>query len=39
MLEVGDPELLFNIDSPDELLHAAGILDGRARARPPASQT
>jgi molybdopterin-guanine dinucleotide biosynthesis protein A len=39
MLEVGDPELLFNIDSPEELLHAAGILDGRARARPPASQT
>ena len=40
MLEVGDPELLFNIDSPEDLLHAAGILDGRARAgRRPASRT
>ncbi len=40
MLEVGDPELLFNINSPEDLLHAAGILDGRARAsRPPASRT
>ncbi len=39
MLEVGDPELLFNIDSPEDLLHAAGILDGRARAgRRPASR-
>jgi molybdopterin-guanine dinucleotide biosynthesis protein A len=32
MLEVGDPELLFNIDSPEDLLHAAAILDRRARA-------
>jgi molybdenum cofactor guanylyltransferase len=40
MLEVGDPELLFNINSPEDLLHAAGILDGRARAgRRPASRT
>jgi molybdenum cofactor guanylyltransferase len=40
MLEVGDPELLFNINSPEDLLHAAAILDGRARAsRPPASRT
>lgn len=30
-LEVGDPELLFNIDSPEDLLHAAAILDRRAR--------
>src|SRR5689334_17179037 len=34
MLEVGDPELLFNINSPEDLLHAAAILDGRARASP-----
>jgi molybdopterin-guanine dinucleotide biosynthesis protein A len=40
MLDVGDPELLFNINSPEDLLHAAAILDGRARAsRPPASRT
>jgi molybdopterin-guanine dinucleotide biosynthesis protein A len=40
MLEVGDPELLFNINSPEDLLHAAAILDGRARAsHPPATQT
>jgi molybdopterin-guanine dinucleotide biosynthesis protein A len=39
MLEVGDPELLFNINSPEDLLHAAAILDGRARAaRRPASR-
>lgn len=39
MLDVGDPELLFNINSPEDLLHAAAILDGRARAsRPPASR-
>jgi molybdopterin-guanine dinucleotide biosynthesis protein A len=39
-LEVGEPELLFNINSPEDLLHAAAILDGRARAgRPPASRT
>jgi molybdenum cofactor guanylyltransferase len=31
LLEVGDPELLFNIDSPEDLLHAAAILDRRAR--------
>ena len=36
MLEVGDPELLFNINSPEDLLHAAGILDRRARAKPAA---
>jgi molybdopterin-guanine dinucleotide biosynthesis protein A len=40
MLDVGDHELLFNINSPEDLLHAAAILDGRARAsRPPATQT
>lgn len=31
LLEVGDPELLFNIDSPEDLLHAAAILDRRGR--------
>jgi molybdopterin-guanine dinucleotide biosynthesis protein A len=31
LLEVGDPEQLFNIDSPEDLLHAAAILDRRAR--------
>ena len=36
MLDVGDPELLFNINSPEDLLHAAAILDGRARAEPAA---
>ena len=40
MLDVGDHELLFNINSPEDLLHAAAILDGRARSsRPPASRT
>ena len=40
MLDVGDSELLFNINSPEDLLHAAAILDGRARAsRPPATRT
>jgi len=41
MLDVGDPELLFNINSPEDLLHAAAILDGRARAsqQRPASRT
>jgi molybdopterin-guanine dinucleotide biosynthesis protein A len=39
MLDVGDPELLFDIDSPEDLLHAAGILDGRARASRAASRT
>jgi molybdenum cofactor guanylyltransferase len=40
MLEVGDPELLFNINAPEDLLHAAAILDGRLRAAgPPATQT
>ena len=40
MLDVGDPELLFNINSPEDVLHAAAILDGRARAsRPPATRT
>jgi molybdopterin-guanine dinucleotide biosynthesis protein A len=37
MLDVGDHELLFDIDSPEDLLHAAAILDGRARVGiPPA---
>ena len=36
LLEVGDPELLFNIDSPEDVLHAAAILDRRARAKPAA---
>lgn len=39
MLDVGDPELLFNINSPEDLLHAAAILDGRARASRPVSRT
>lgn len=33
LLDVGDPELLFNINSPEDVLHAAAILDQRARAR------
>jgi molybdenum cofactor guanylyltransferase len=36
LLEVGDPELLFNINSPEDVLHAAAILDRRARAKPAA---
>jgi molybdopterin-guanine dinucleotide biosynthesis protein A len=37
MLDVGDHELLFDIDSPEDLLHAAAILDGRSRVGiPPA---
>jgi molybdopterin-guanine dinucleotide biosynthesis protein A len=37
MLDVGDHELLFDIDSPEDLPHAAAILDGRARVGiPPA---
>lgn len=32
-LDVGDPELLFNINSPEDVLHAAAILDRRARAK------
>jgi molybdopterin-guanine dinucleotide biosynthesis protein A len=33
MLEVESPELLFDVDSPEDLLHAAAILDRRAREK------
>jgi molybdenum cofactor guanylyltransferase len=36
LFEVGDPELLFNVDAPDDLLQAAAMLDARRRRRPPA---
>jgi molybdopterin-guanine dinucleotide biosynthesis protein A len=32
LIEVDDPELLFNVNAPEDLLHAAAILD-RRRAR------
>jgi molybdenum cofactor guanylyltransferase len=38
-LEVGDPELLFNINSPEDVLHAAAILDRRARAKTDPART
>lgn len=34
LLEVDDPDELFNVNSPDDLLQAAAMLD-RRRARPP----
>jgi molybdenum cofactor guanylyltransferase len=34
LLEVDDPEELFNINAPDDLLQAAAILDRRRRPRP-----
>ena len=40
-LEVSNPDLLFNINTPDDLLQAAAMLDARSprRIRPPASRT
>jgi molybdenum cofactor guanylyltransferase len=32
LLEVEDPELVFNVNSPDDLLQAAALLDRRRRA-------
>jgi molybdopterin-guanine dinucleotide biosynthesis protein A len=32
VVEVGDPELLFNVNSPADLLQATAMLDARARA-------
>jgi molybdenum cofactor guanylyltransferase len=34
--EVGDPELLFDVDAPDDLLQAAAMLDTSRRRRAPA---
>jgi len=31
-VEVGDPDLLFNVNSPADLLQAAAMIDARARA-------
>ena len=39
LLEVGDPELLFNVNAPEDLLHAAAMLDGRAGQPAAASRT
>jgi molybdenum cofactor guanylyltransferase len=36
LFEVSDPELLFNVDAPDDLLQASAMLDAR-RARAPAA--
>ncbi len=35
LLEVDDPEELFDVDSPDDLLQAAAMLDRRRTAVPP----
>jgi molybdopterin-guanine dinucleotide biosynthesis protein A len=35
LLAVDDPEELFDVDSPDDLLQAAGMLDRRRAAIPP----
>jgi molybdenum cofactor guanylyltransferase len=35
LLEVGDPEELFDVDSPDDLLMASAMLDRRRAAVPP----
>src|SRR5579884_3188497 len=32
VVDVGDPQLLFNVNTPDDLLQAAAMLDARARA-------
>jgi molybdopterin-guanine dinucleotide biosynthesis protein A len=37
LLEVDDPDLLFNINAPDDLLQAAGMLDSRAADQAPRS--
>jgi molybdopterin-guanine dinucleotide biosynthesis protein A len=34
LLEVDDPELLFNVNAPEDLLQAAAILDSRRRGMP-----
>ncbi len=39
LLEVDDPDELFNIDTPDDLLQAAAMLDARARRVPWAPRT
>jgi molybdopterin-guanine dinucleotide biosynthesis protein A len=31
LVHVGDPQVLFNVNAPEDLLHAAAILDGRRR--------
>jgi molybdenum cofactor guanylyltransferase len=31
LVNVGDPEVLFNVNAPEDLLQAAAILDGRRR--------
>ena len=36
-LEVADPELLFNVNSPDDLLQAAAMLDRGRPVRSPAT--
>jgi molybdenum cofactor guanylyltransferase len=33
LLQVDDPELLFNVNAPEDLLHAAAILDRRRHIR------
>jgi molybdopterin-guanine dinucleotide biosynthesis protein A len=33
--EVEDPDCLFNVNTPDELLQASGMLDRRRAGRPP----
>ena len=33
VVEVGDPQLLFNVNTPDDLLQAAAMLDARARGQ------
>lgn len=37
--EVDDPDCLFNVNSPDELLQASGLLDRRRASRRRASRT
>jgi molybdopterin-guanine dinucleotide biosynthesis protein A len=34
MLEIDDPDLLFNVNSPDDLLQAAAMLDRRRKPHP-----
>jgi molybdopterin-guanine dinucleotide biosynthesis protein A len=34
LLQVDDPELLFNVNAPEDLLQAAAILDSRRRCMP-----
>lgn len=37
VVDVGDPQLLFNVNTPDDLLQAAAMLDARARGGGQAS--